>query len=83
VVLDKEKPGIGNIRGLNLAAVRPTTVQLTNRHLGVVAAARKPLYALCKCAMTKGVQISQLPGRRESANILMSKLRCNKYSAHI
>jgi hypothetical protein len=28
VVLDK-KPGIGSIRGLNLAAVRPTTVQLT------------------------------------------------------
>jgi hypothetical protein len=30
VVLDKEKSGIGNIKGLNLAAVRPTTVQLTN-----------------------------------------------------
>jgi hypothetical protein len=29
VVLDKEKLSIGNIRGLNLAAVRPTTVQLT------------------------------------------------------
>jgi hypothetical protein len=29
VVLDKEKPGIGNIRGLNLAAVRPMAVQLT------------------------------------------------------
>jgi hypothetical protein len=25
--LDKEKPGIGNIRGLNLAAVKSTTVQ--------------------------------------------------------
>jgi hypothetical protein len=30
VVLDKEKPGIGSIGGLNSAAVRPTTVQLTN-----------------------------------------------------
>jgi hypothetical protein len=30
VVLDKDKPGVGRIRGLNLAAVRPTTVQLTN-----------------------------------------------------
>jgi hypothetical protein len=30
VVLDKEKPGAGSITGLNLAAVRPTTVQLTN-----------------------------------------------------
>jgi hypothetical protein len=29
VVLDKEKPGIGSVRGLNLAAVRPMTVQLT------------------------------------------------------
>jgi hypothetical protein len=29
VVSDKDKPGIGSIRGLNLAAVRPTTVQLT------------------------------------------------------
>jgi hypothetical protein len=28
-VLDKEKPGIGSIRGLNLAVVRPSTVQLT------------------------------------------------------
>jgi hypothetical protein len=28
-VLDKEKPGRGSVRGLNLAAVRPTTVQLT------------------------------------------------------
>ena len=30
VVLDKEKPCIGSMRGLNLAAGRPTTVQLTN-----------------------------------------------------
>jgi hypothetical protein len=29
VVLDKEKPYTGSIRGLNLAAVKPTTVQLT------------------------------------------------------
>jgi hypothetical protein len=29
VVLEKEKPGIGNISGLNLGAVKPTTVQLT------------------------------------------------------
>jgi hypothetical protein len=36
VILDKEKPGIGNIRGLNLAAVRPTTVQLTNCSFRVV-----------------------------------------------
>jgi hypothetical protein len=28
VVLEKEKPGIENIRGLNLAAVMPTTVQM-------------------------------------------------------
>jgi hypothetical protein len=26
--LDKEKPGIGNIRGLNLATVKSTTVQV-------------------------------------------------------
>jgi hypothetical protein len=37
VVLDKEKPGIGSIRGLNSAAVRPTTVQLTNCSFTVVA----------------------------------------------
>jgi hypothetical protein len=29
-VLNKEKPGIGSIRNLNLAAVRPKTVQLTS-----------------------------------------------------
>jgi hypothetical protein len=28
VALDKEQPDVGSIRGLNLAAVRPTTVQL-------------------------------------------------------
>jgi hypothetical protein len=37
VVLDREEPGIGSIRGLNLAAVRPTTVQLTNCSFRVVA----------------------------------------------
>jgi hypothetical protein len=30
VVLDKQKPGKESTRGLNLAAVMPTTVQLTN-----------------------------------------------------
>jgi hypothetical protein len=30
VVLDKEKARAGSIRGFNLAAVRPTTVQLTD-----------------------------------------------------
>jgi hypothetical protein len=29
VVLDKEKPGTGSTRGLNLAEVRPTAVKLT------------------------------------------------------
>jgi hypothetical protein len=28
VLLDEEKLGIGNIRGLNLAAVKSTTVQM-------------------------------------------------------
>jgi hypothetical protein len=37
MVLDKEKPGIGIIRGLNLAPVRPTTVQLTDCNFRVVA----------------------------------------------
>jgi hypothetical protein len=36
VVLDKEKFCIGSARGLNLAAVRPTTVQLTNCSFRVV-----------------------------------------------
>jgi hypothetical protein len=37
VVLDEEKPGIGNIRrGLNVAAVRSTTAQLTNCSFRVV-----------------------------------------------
>jgi hypothetical protein len=36
VQLDKENPGTGNIRGLNLAAVNPTTVQVSNcRFLGL------------------------------------------------
>jgi hypothetical protein len=30
MLLDKEKPGKGSVGGLNLAVVRPTTVQLTN-----------------------------------------------------
>jgi hypothetical protein len=30
VQLDRENPGTGNIRGLNLAAVKPTTVQVSN-----------------------------------------------------
>jgi hypothetical protein len=34
--LDKENPGTGNIRGLNLTAVKPTTVQVSNcRFLGL------------------------------------------------
>jgi hypothetical protein len=36
VVLDKEKPGIGSIRCLNLAALRPTTVQMINCSFGVL-----------------------------------------------
>jgi hypothetical protein len=36
VVLENEKPGIGSIRGLNLVAVRPTTIQLTNCSFRVV-----------------------------------------------
>jgi hypothetical protein len=35
VQLDKENPGTGNIRGLNLAEDKPTTVQVSNcRFLG-------------------------------------------------
>jgi hypothetical protein len=30
VQLDKENPGTGNIRGLNLAADKPTSVQVSN-----------------------------------------------------
>jgi hypothetical protein len=30
VQLDKENPGTGNIRGLNLVVVKPTTVQVSN-----------------------------------------------------
>jgi hypothetical protein len=37
VVLDKEKPGIGSIRGLNLEVVRPVTIQVTNCSFRVVA----------------------------------------------
>jgi hypothetical protein len=36
VQLDKENPGTGNISGLNLATVKPTTVQVSNcRVLGL------------------------------------------------
>jgi hypothetical protein len=36
VQLDKENPDTGNIRGLNLAAVKPRTVQVSNcRFLGL------------------------------------------------
>jgi hypothetical protein len=33
VILDKVKPNTGNIRGLNLATVKPTTVQVTKLSL--------------------------------------------------
>jgi hypothetical protein len=36
VVLDEEKPGTGSIGGLNLVAVRPTTIQPTNYSFRVV-----------------------------------------------
>jgi hypothetical protein len=36
MVLDKEKPSIGGIRGLNLEVVRPTTVKLINSSFRVV-----------------------------------------------
>jgi hypothetical protein len=36
VILGKEKPGIGSIRGLNLAAVRLVIIQMINCSLGVV-----------------------------------------------
>jgi hypothetical protein len=36
IVLDKEKPGIESIRGLNLVAVRPMNVQLTNCSFRVI-----------------------------------------------
>jgi hypothetical protein len=35
-VLDKERPGLGSVRGVNLVAVRPTTIQLTNHSFRVV-----------------------------------------------
>jgi hypothetical protein len=36
VLLDKENPSTGNIRGLNLAADKPTTVQVSKcRFLGL------------------------------------------------
>jgi hypothetical protein len=37
MVQDKEKPDLENKRGLNLAAVRPRTVQLTTCNFRVVA----------------------------------------------
>jgi hypothetical protein len=57
VVLDKKKPCIGSIRGLNLAAVRPTVDQLANCSFEVVkyvkaypaaqaCVDRKPLYTI-------------------------------------
>jgi hypothetical protein len=36
VVLDKEKPGIGSIRGLNLAAASPAVVKVTDCSFRVV-----------------------------------------------
>jgi hypothetical protein len=36
VVLDKENADLGSIRGLNLATVRPTTVQLIKHSFRVV-----------------------------------------------
>jgi hypothetical protein len=45
VELDKENPGIGNIRGLNLAADKPTAVQVSNcRFLGLNKLGHKLLH---------------------------------------
>jgi hypothetical protein len=44
-VLDKEKPGIGNVRGLNFAAVRLMTVQLTICVFRVVTKVKEQHYA--------------------------------------
>jgi hypothetical protein len=62
VVFYKEQPGTGStsIRGLNLAVVMPTTIQLTTCSFSVVKKVkaypaaqayinRKPLYILYKC----------------------------------
>jgi hypothetical protein len=37
VVMDKETPGIASIRGINLAAVGPTIIQLINYYFRMVA----------------------------------------------
>jgi hypothetical protein len=45
VQLDKENTGTGNIRGLNLAADKPTTVQVSNcRFLGLNKLRHKLLF---------------------------------------
>jgi hypothetical protein len=45
VQLDKENPGTGNIRGLNLAADKPTTVRVSNcRFLGLNKLRQKLLH---------------------------------------
>jgi hypothetical protein len=36
MILEKDNPGIGSTEGLNLAAVKPTTVQLSNCSFRVV-----------------------------------------------
>jgi hypothetical protein len=36
VQVDKEEPDIGNIKGLNMAAVKTTTAQISNCRIGVL-----------------------------------------------
>jgi hypothetical protein len=68
VQLDKENPGTENIRRLNLAAVKPTTVQVSNcRFLGLNKLRRRLLHypaltdipvcrrTLCQCVFCENV----------------------------
>jgi hypothetical protein len=96
VVLDKKKLCTGSVRSLNMAVVRPTTVQLTNCSFGIVTSVkalpvaqtgidRKPLCIIYKCYLVlcsyRGC--TEWPGRHDSADTLALKLRCNKRSAYI
>jgi hypothetical protein len=66
--LDKANPNTGNIRGLNLAAVKPTTVHVTNCRYSIIGDKKCIIYCT-------------LPGLTEAMYILF--VVCFMYCVYI
>jgi hypothetical protein len=72
VQLDKEKPSIGNISGLSLAAVKHTTVRVSNCHFGGLNKLRHGLPAvptvLASCRLQDSASAASVQQSQENGN---------------